>query len=204
MEDVARAAGVSERRYRLFEQPPNANIPDVTRQRILKAARELDYIPNIQGLNLATGKTMMIALIVRQKSEQMSADAFLVEVIQGVVRAIETQNYHLLVHAVEPDAPTDSTYRQLVRAQKVDGLLITSPMVEDLEVQMLVNEGTPLVLHGAADDSDIPSVDVDNLQEHTLPLCIIGLGHRRIGHISNALPVHFQPRPVTGLPEGAG
>jgi DNA-binding LacI/PurR family transcriptional regulator len=188
MEDVAKAAGVSRTAVSfVLNDIPNANIPEITRQRILQAARELNYMPNVPALNLATGKTMMIALIVRQTSEQMSADAFLGEFMRGATRAIEAEGYHLLVHAVEPDAPDHSTYGQLVRTRKVDGLLITSPLVNDAEVQVLHDEGTPIVLNGGVEFSDIPSVDVDNTQgAYTAVKHLIDLGHRRIGHISNA------------------
>ncbi len=188
MEDVAKAAGVSRTAVSfVLNNIPDANIPESTRQRILQAARDLDYVPNVQALNLATGKTLMVALIVRQTSTQMSADAFLGEFMRGTTRAIEVESYHLLVHAVEPDVPNNTTYGRLVRTGKVDGLLITSPLVNDKEVQLLHDEGTPIVLNGAADFSDIPSVDVDNVYgAYSAVKYMIDLGHRRIGHISNA------------------
>jgi DNA-binding LacI/PurR family transcriptional regulator len=188
MEDVARAAGVSRTTVSfVLNDSPNTNIPQATRLRILQAAQDLDYVPNIQALNLATGQTMLIGLVLRQTPEQMSADAFLGEVIRGATRRIESDGYHLLVHAAEPDAPQNSTYGQLVRTHKVDGLIIASPLINDPEVELLHNEGTPIVLHGAPDISDIPSVDVDNTQgAYTAVQHLIDLGHQRIGHISNA------------------
>ncbi|MBZ0284831.1 MAG: LacI family transcriptional regulator [Anaerolineae bacterium] len=187
MADVANHAGVSRTTVSfVLNNVPDANIPEATRQRILQSARELDYAPNVQALNLATGRTMMIALVVRQTSEQMAADLFLGEFMRGATRIIEADDYHLLVHAAEPDA-VESTYGKLVRTHKVDGLLVASPMVEDPEVQLLHDEGTPIVLNGATDARDIASVDVDNVQgAYTAVRHLIELGHRRIGHISNA------------------
>jgi DNA-binding LacI/PurR family transcriptional regulator len=188
MEDVAKAAGVSRTAVSfVLNDIPDANIPEATRQRILQAARELEYTPNAQALNLVTGKTMMVALIVRQTSEQMSADPFLGQIIRGITRVIEAEGYHLLVHSVEPGVPNKTTYGELVRTRKVDGLLIASPLINDPEVQVLHDEGTPIVLNGATDFNDIPSVDVDNIQgAHTAVRHLIELGHSRIGHISNA------------------
>jgi DNA-binding LacI/PurR family transcriptional regulator len=188
MEDVAQAAGVSRTAVSfVLNDIADANIPESTRQRILQAARELNYTPNAQALNLVRGKTMLVALVVRQTSEQMSADAFLGEIIRGITRIIEAEDYHLVVHAVEPGVPNKTTYGELIRTHKVDGLLITSPLINDPEVKVLHDEGTPIVLNGAADFNDIPSVDVDNVQgAYTAVRHLIDLGHRRIAHISNA------------------
>lgn len=187
MADVAKKAGVSRTAVSfVLNNVPNANIAEPTRERILQAAHDLDYIPNVQALNLARGRTMMIALVVRQTSEQMSADLFMGEFIRGAMRVIEAEDYHLLIHAAEPDNGR-STYGALVRTRKVDGLLISSPLVNDPEVRLLHEEGTPIVLHGALDSGSIPSVDVDNTQgAHSATCHLISLGHQRIGHISNA------------------
>ena len=153
----------------------------------MQAARELDYIPNAQALNLVRGKTMLVALVVRQTSEQMSADAFLGEIIRarhGSSRPKAIIWWFMLLNQVSPNK---TTYGQLVRTHKVDGLLIASPLINDPEVKVLHDEGTPIVLNGAADFNDIPSVDVDNIQgAYTAVRHLIDLGHRRIGHISNA------------------
>lgn len=188
MEDVARAAGVSRTTVSfVLNDSPNTNIPDVTRQRIRQAARDLHYTPNIQALNLAKGRTMMIARIQRQTAEQMSVDAFLGELVRGTIHAIEAEGYHLLLHPAEPGAPYNSTYGQLIRTRKVDGLIIASPLVDDPEIKLLQEEGTPIVLHGSTDTADIPSVEVDNAQgAYTAMRHLLDLGHRRIGHISNA------------------
>lgn len=187
MEDVANLAGVSRTTVSfILNNQPNANIPDITRQKVLQAAQELNYIPNVQALNLARGRTMMVALVVRQTSEQHSADVFLGEFIRGTTQVIEAEGYHLLVHAAEPNA-TQSTYGQLARTRKVDGLLISSPLINDPEIELLHQEDTPIVLHGATNIQDIASVDVDNRQgAYTAVRYLIDLGHQRIGHISNA------------------
>src|SRR6185295_17180002 len=111
-----------------------------------------------------------------------SADLFMGEFIRGAMRMIEAEDYHLLVHAAQPD-DLESTYGKLVRTRKVDGLLISSPLVNDPEVKLLHEEGTPIVLHGALDTGDIPSVDVDNTQgAYRAVQHLISLGHQRIGH----------------------
>jgi LacI family transcriptional regulator len=187
MSDVAKAAGVSRTTVSfVLNNTPDSSIAEATRQRILQVAHELDYAPNTQALSLATGKTMMIALVLRKTARQVAGDAFLSELIEGAIQALEPQGYHLMIHTTQPNRPS-STYRDLVRTRKVDGLLISAPMVHDPEIRLLHDEGTPIVLNGATDDPDIPSVDVDNRQgAYVAVQHLVTLGHRRIGHISNA------------------
>jgi len=187
MEDVAKAAGVSRTTVSfVLNNIPNSNIADATRERVLQVARELDYAPNTQALNLVTGRTMMIALVVRKTTHQMASDAFLGAVIEGIMQAIEPHGYHLMIHAAQPDG-VNSTYRDLIRTRKADGLVISSPMVSDAEVRLLHDEGTPVVLQGASTMEGVASIDVDNEQgAYDAVRHLIELGHRRIGHISNA------------------
>jgi DNA-binding LacI/PurR family transcriptional regulator len=187
MQDIARVAGVSRTTVSfVLNDIPDANIPDVTRQRVLQVARELDYTPNAMALNLARGKAMTVGLIVRQTAEQLSIDAFLGQVILGVMRVIEAQGFHLIIHAVDASASGTETYVELVRTRKVDGLVISSPLANDPEIKLLHDEGTPIVVHGAADIPDVPSVDVDNVQGAYIAVKhLLDLGHRRIGHITN-------------------
>ncbi len=188
MQDIAKAAGVSRTTVSfVLNEIADANIPENTRQRVLQVARDLDYTPNAIALNLARGKAMTVGLIVRQTAEQMSIDAFIGQVILGVMHVVEAEGYHLLIHAVDPTASGTQTYVELVRTRKVDGLLISSPLASDPEIKMLHDEGTPIVVHGAADLADVPSVDVDNVQgAYAAVKHRVDLGQRRIGHITNA------------------
>ncbi len=187
MKDVAEAAGVSRTAVSfVLNNIPDSNIPEVTRQRILQAATQLDYVPNTQALNLVTGRTMMIALIVRKTSEQLSIDTFLNEVVHGIMEAIEPRGYHLMIHAARPSR-ANSSYRALVRMRKVDALLISSPLIDDPEIRRLHDDGTPIVLNGTSRDPDIAWVDIDNRAGARMAVQhLTELGHRRIGHISNA------------------
>src|SRR5690606_2058995 len=102
------------------------------------------------------------------------------------MQAIEPHGYHLMIHAAQPDG-VNSTYRDLIRTRKADGLVISSPMVSDAEVRLLHDEGTPVVLQGASTMEGVASIDVDNEQgAYDAVRHLIELGHRRIGHISNA------------------
>jgi len=160
------------------------SIPVETRERVESAARELGYHPHGPARQLAAGASLTIGLVLRQSAEQVASDAFLAEVLFGLATAARAGGYRVLV---EPLAPGDGTYSQLLRSQHVDGLVVSGPRADDLDLAALVDDGFPIVIQGSRSDIDAPSVDVDNRAgargavEH-----LIELGHRDIGCITNA------------------
>ena len=186
MQQVAERAGVSRTTVSfVLNNTPNVNISPETRERILHAASELNYARDFAATSLATGLSHTIALVMRQDLEELSIDAFLGGLINGVSRAINTDGYHLLFYAMRLDAP-EGAYGELIRSQRVDGLLLSGPVVNDPELLELHESGVPIVVHGTPVINHFFSVDVDNVAsaraatEH-----LILLGHRRIALITN-------------------
>ena len=76
--DVAKRAGVSRTTVSfVLNDVPGVKITDETRQRVLQAARELNYYPTAAARSLASGKTHRIGLILGEGQERLAADAFL-------------------------------------------------------------------------------------------------------------------------------
>ncbi len=185
MREVAELAGVSRTTVSfVLNNTPNIKIPEETRQRVLSAVQELNYVPNAKALTLATGRTNTIALVLRQTPHQISADALLGEVLLGLNAAVKALGFHVLVYPIA----SGSSYANLARSQKVDGLVLSGPTINDEEWMNLHRENFPVVLQGACECvSDIASVDIDNAAcAQTATEHLIALGHRRIAHITNA------------------
>ena len=183
--DVAARAGVSRTTVSfVINGRSNVSIPAQTWRRVEQAARELGYHPNGAARQLAGGASMTLGLVFRQSAEQVVADALLAETLYGLAGAARAGGFRVLV---EPLAPGDETYADLLRSQRTDGLVVSGPRDDDEDLAALVRDGFPIVLQGSRPDLDAPSVDVDNRAgargavEH-----LIGLGHSRIGCITNA------------------
>jgi LacI family transcriptional regulator len=85
------------------------------------------------------------------------------------------------------DVPSHEAYARLIREQQVDGLILSGPRSDDPLLPQLAEEGYPLILHGRPNGYELPCVDVDNRAgAYQAVSHLIGLGHRRIGFISNA------------------
>ena len=78
--DVAKRAGVSRTTVSfVLNDVPGVKISEETRQRVLRAARELNYYPTAAARSLASGKTHRIGLILGEGQEHLGADAFLLQ-----------------------------------------------------------------------------------------------------------------------------
>ncbi len=185
--DVARLAGVSRTTVSLvLNNVPDVHISPETRQRVLEAARQLGYYPDASARRLVSGKTHTIALVWHRGPDQMYRDAFLPGLLQGVTRAARRYGYYVLFRPIEPDEPDDA-YVELARGRHTDGLILSGPRSDDAALTQLYQDQFPLVLHGQLPDTDIPSVDVDNVQGARIAVeHLLRLGHRRIGMITNA------------------
>jgi len=185
--DVARKAGVSRTTVSfVLNDVPGVRITDETRQRVLEAARELSYYPKAAARSLASGKTQRIGVILGVSQERLAADAFLPSFLQGVTASAHHRGYRLMVQLSE-DVPSHEEYVRLIREQQVDGLILSGPSSDDPLLQELEEERFPLVLHGSIGKSALPCVDVDNQAgAYQAVTHLIGLGHSRIGFISNA------------------
>ncbi|MEO7665336.1 MAG: LacI family DNA-binding transcriptional regulator [Candidatus Limnocylindrales bacterium] len=182
--DVASRAGVSRTTVSLVLNDRTTSIPEVTRLRVLDAATALGYHPDHSARGLAGGRSQTLALILRQSAEQMAGDALLAETLRGLASAARSANFRVLV---EPLSPGGSTYGELVRSGRVDGVVVSGPLFDDPELAALVADGFPVVIQGHLPGVIAPSVDIDNVASaRTAVSHLVELGHRRIGCVTNA------------------
>ena len=182
---MAARAGVSRTTVSfVLNDRPGANISPPTRERVLLAAKELGYHPHAPARILAGGKSHTLGFVLRQSAEQVAGDAALAETLRGLATAARAAGFRVMV---EPLDPVDGSYESLLRAQHVDGLVVSGPRVDDDGLVRLARDGFPIVLQGSLPGLDVASVDIDNVSgarravEH-----LIGLGRRRIACITNA------------------
>ena len=186
-QDVAKLAGVSRTTVSfVLNEVPGVKISAETRQRVLQAARELNYYPTAAARSLASGKTRRIGLILGQGKDRLAADAFLPTFLQGITASVNRRSYLLVVQLSEA-VSTHEAYSRLIREQQVDGLILSGPRSDNQILDELAEDEFPLILHGRLEGRGFPWVDVDNKAGGYLATNhLIGLGHRRIGFISNA------------------
>jgi LacI family transcriptional regulator len=117
--DVAKRAGVSQAAVsRAFS--PGASISEATRSKVVKAARELGYRPNLLARSLITGRSGIIGVVIGNPR-----NPFFLEALDALSEQLSQAGLHLLVFTARADAHADGLVEALLEF-RVDALLLMS------------------------------------------------------------------------------
>lgn len=190
--DVARAAGVSRTTVSfVLNNTPGKSITEATRQRVLDAATRLGYTPNENAQRLARTRSRTVGLFICH-SQFIYSDVFITRVLEGMSQAVNRYRARLVV---QPVSLRDTDYRDIVRRDGVDGIILINAHEEDPALRALADEDFPTVSMDYLDDVLIDQVYVDNeAAARQVTEYLIGLGHRRIAMIAHAPGVFLSAR----------
>ena len=108
--DVAEAAGVSRTTVSfVLNNAQGMRISEETRQKVLEAAKTLNYHPDATARSMVKGKTFILGFVVRQEPDKAYADLLLPEVMRGISEVAGKSGYHLLFKPVPPEDNNNST-----------------------------------------------------------------------------------------------
>ncbi|MGE5604238.1 MAG: LacI family DNA-binding transcriptional regulator [Bacteroidota bacterium] len=182
--DVAKAAGtaVSTVSY-VLNNDPNKYVSQDLRQRVLQAARDLNYHPNLIARSMKGKERRVLAIIVPQFE-----NVFFTKVINGAEHISYENGYMLLFCSTFDDPDREKNFIENLIAQQVDGLLI-SPTIEGWRNTSIIRErNIPyVVLDRLLEDSEVPydSVSFDNKEGSYLATRhLIAQGHRKLAYIN--------------------
>lgn len=177
MKKVAERAGVSTALVSLVMRGA-PNVSDHRRARVLEAADELGYRPNVLARNLASRRTQTIGVVLNDFH-----NLFFAEVADGIQAAADAAGYRLLYgngkHSIEGEAEAVETFLQF----RVDGVVLAGSL--DVEAMEKAARSAAVVVVGRSESSDyVDTVNTDDRAGAGLAVDhLVGLGHRRIAHI---------------------
>ena len=187
--DVAEKVGVSRTTVSLvLNDVKGIQISPETRQKVLDTAAELKYVPNAAAQALASSRTKAIGLVLTRTQHHIATDAFLPSIISGLLTTAKKQNIRILIDWVEMDHQ-ESAYFELAHTRRIDGMILSTPRLNDTGLKALENLEIPTVMLGSLAESNLHYVDVDNVSAAEKAVTYLtGLGHRDIACITNAPP----------------
>ncbi|MFN3133677.1 LacI family DNA-binding transcriptional regulator [Roseibium sp.] len=191
IDDVARHVGVAKGTVsRVLNN--YTDISQATRERILKAVKDLGYQPSATARNLKRGRQDTLGIVI-PVGHGNGADPFLSEFIDGIARALDELGIDLLVTTAHSRDHMIETLQRLIARRKVDGFILTRTEVEDPRIAFLSEQGFPFVTHGRSHLPDTHAwFDIDNEKTFADGVRhIYSLGHSRIGFIGGSLELNF-------------
>jgi LacI family transcriptional regulator len=179
IEDVAARSGVSTA---TVSRVLSGSVParPETRERVLAAARELDYRPSGIARALKRQETRTLGLVVTDIT-----NPFYPQLVRAVESAAHERGYGIVLANGGDDAARELEHLDLLIERRVDGIVIVSSRMTRRHAERLQGAAVPVVLvNDTVAGSGLPTVTTAHRRGARLAAeHLIGLGHRRIGHI---------------------
>jgi len=191
MKDIARMAKVSRTTVSfVLNNRTDMKISKATRKKVLKIAKELDYYPHAIATSLVKKKTRTIGLVLCQQLGSIFSDALIPQVLLGVSTVALKKDYKILLQYIE-NSEKKGTYYKLVREKRIDGIILSGPRSDDVELLRLKDEDFPIVLMGQIEKDNFSCSDIDNIKAAKEAVShLISHGHKKIAIITNA-PLNY-------------
>ena len=124
--DVAKLAGVSPATVsRVVSAAPYA-VSAATRERVLDAARTLDYVPNALARGLLKSTSPVVGVIVHDIT-----DPYFSEVVRGVEDAASKAGHLVITCSSDRDAERENSYVRLLRSMRAGTVIFAGSGLDD-------------------------------------------------------------------------
>lgn len=175
--DVARQAGVGTGTVsRVINN--HKSVDPATRARVLQAISELEFRPSLLGRRLSTGRTGAIGVLAPFMTRPSA-----VERLRGIEGELSATGYDMVVFNVEAPERRDAVVADLLRGDRVDGLILLAVIPRRDELAELRRTGLPVVLL----DGHRPGIDRVVMHDEAggaMAAChLLELGHTRIAFV---------------------
>lgn len=175
-----------------------------TRQRVIRVAREMGYVPSRAARQLRCRQTDVIGYILPTRGAQFT-DPFFSEFIAGLGDEATSHNFDLLISTAAPDTDAErQIYERWTRGRFVDGIVLSRMRLQDWRVKYLVENNLPVVAHGhTVMDVRFPYIEMDSRYGFAaLIKHLVERGYRRIAYIGAPPGITLQVERFAGYRDG--
>src|SRR5271167_4438073 len=175
LKELAEHLGLSSATVSLVinRSPAAKSIPHSTQERVRKAARELNYRPNLMARSLRQKRSLTVGVIVPEISEGYAA-----MVMSGIEDHLLQEGYFYFVVSHRHRSELIEEYPLLLQQRAVEGLIVVdTALAEAVDVPSVAVSG----------HRDVPGV-TNIVLNHSKAACLavqhlVDLGHRKIAFI---------------------
>jgi DNA-binding LacI/PurR family transcriptional regulator len=156
------------------------------RARVLRASAELKFVPSANAAGLASGRSRNIGVIVPGVDRW-----FFAKVVRGISEELLDQGYDLSLYTTGGSREhQEKVLADYLLRQRLDAVVPVALELTAHERERLLSIGRPVVGVGGA----MPGVFTVGIDQHAAGALatghLVGLGHRRIAHITGGTDPH--------------
>jgi LacI family transcriptional regulator len=180
LKDIARAAGVSTATVsRAIAR--RGSVSQALQDRVMAAAKRLDYKPNLAARALASRRSGLIGLVASDLEEPAIA-----RVVASAQRALDARGYAVLLAAETTGAPPAAT---ALAGRGVEALLFVGRSPASMETEVLEAEQLPWVAIADAQGGDPRCLAIGRVDAAELACrYLLEVGHRGIAILTRRGP----------------
>ena len=175
----------------------STGVSEESRRKVLEAIRVLNYQPNLIARSLKTNRTNTLGIVVPDITIP-----FFPKIIRGAESAARERGYFLMVLDSESSHIREIDMIALLRAQRVEGILLVAAGGEMLSPELtasLTSSSPVICLDRLPVDLDVDSVCVDDCGAAEMAIShLMGMGHREIAIITGPLTLHNEQERLRG------
>ncbi|CAB3781344.1 LacI family DNA-binding transcriptional regulator [Pararobbsia alpina] len=177
--EVAKLAGVSQSAVsRVFT--PGASVAPATRERVVAAASQLGYRPNLVARSLITRRSNLIGVVVPG-----NGNPFYQRALEALSVAFAKLGYGVLLFTTDPLANSDPILDDVLR-YRVDALVLISTSLSSRFAEECVQVGLPVVMFNRKTDSNAASsvTGENRLGAELIAEFLLAAKHRRYAYVA--------------------
>ena len=177
--DVAHEAGVSIATVsRVFQGGDNV-LPE-TKERVLNAARLLDYHPNRLAQQFRMQESRNIVVIIPELG-----NPFYTEIFAGIENVAQAHHYSVFIKDSHGDPEAEAHIYDQIGQKQLDGVITFSTSVPREEMHRYAGQYPIVVACRYFGAGSLPNVTIDNIKAiKDMVNYMIGLGHRQICYLA--------------------
>jgi LacI family repressor for deo operon, udp, cdd, tsx, nupC, and nupG len=152
----------------------------------MRVMNEVNYKPDALARSFSSRRSEAIALIMPPTLDSLN-DPYFMNLLRAVLEAVRDYGYKMLLEIADERFVEQRLWDDLFARKCIDGLVIATPQLDqDYLVKLASLEQPVLLLNGAR--PDLPQLDYVGYDDHRCGFdaayYLIGLGHRRIAHLT--------------------
>lgn len=190
LRDVSEASGVSEMTVsRVLRN--RSDVSQATREKVLRAAKQLGYVPNKIAGALASQRVNLVAVIIPSLSNMVFP-----EVMSGISRTLEDTGLQPVVGVTDYNPEKEAKVLYEMLSWRPSGVIIAGLEHSDAARAMLRAAGIPVVEIMDVDGDPVDTcVGISHRRAgREIGKAIVTAGYRRIGFMGTQMPLDHRAR----------